>query len=77
MLEFFMEMGKMENRTADDMLKEMVEQPQAKTAEVRNEKIYDDEAVLEYLDEKGAWKPMDFIKDGDDWKITISNTPGR
>lgn len=77
MLEFFTEMGKMEKKTADDMLKEMVEQPQAKTPEVRNEKISGNEAVLEYLDEKGSWKPMDFVREGDDWKMTISDTPGR
>jgi hypothetical protein len=77
MLEFFAEMGKMEKKTADDMLNEMVEQPQAKNPEVRNEKIYNDEAVLEYLDEKGFWKPMAFVKEGDDWKMTTSNTPGR
>jgi hypothetical protein len=77
MLEFFSEMGKMEKKTADEMLGELVQQPQAKTAEVRNEKIYDDEAVLEYLDEKGFWKPMAFVKEGSNWKMTISDTPGR
>jgi hypothetical protein len=77
MLEFFTEMGKMEKKTADDMLKEMVEQPQAKNPEVRNVKISGNEASLEYLDEKGAWKPMDFIKDGNDWKITIPIKQGR
>jgi hypothetical protein len=29
--------------------------------------------VLEYLDENGGWKWMDFVKEGDDWKLTLPN----
>ncbi len=46
-------------------------QNQAATAEVRNEKITGETATLEYLDETGKWKVMDFIKEGSDWKMTI------
>jgi hypothetical protein len=73
MLEFFEAIGVDEKKTVDDQLKELVEQPQAKTAEVRNEKITGDTATIEYLDENGKWKEMDFVKEGNDWKLTIAN----
>ncbi len=73
-LEFFTEMGKSDGKTLNDGLKQLAERPQAATAETRNEKIYDDTAKLEYLDEKGKWSPMDFVKEGNDWKLTISKT---
>lgn len=73
-LEFFTEMGKGDGKTLDDGLKQLAERPQAATAETRNEKIYDDTAKLEYLDEKGKWSPMDFVKEGSDWKLTIPRT---
>ena len=49
----------------------MFDRPQAKTAEVRNEKITGNTAILEYLDEDGNWKRMDFVKEGSDWKMTM------
>jgi hypothetical protein len=70
-LEFFSEISKIENKTLDDAIKSLVAGPQAATAESRNEKITGDRATLEYLDEKGKWKPMDFVKEGNDWKLTI------
>jgi hypothetical protein len=70
-LEFFTMMGKEDGKTLDDGLKELVETPQAATAETRNEKITGDKATLEYLNEKGSWLPMDFVKEGKDWKLTI------
>jgi hypothetical protein len=70
-LDFFTEMGKEEKKSLDDILKELSERPQAKTAETRNEKIDGNKATLEYLDDKGNWSPMDFIKEGNDWKLTI------
>lgn len=70
-LEFFTMMGKEDGKTLEDSLKELAERPQAATAEARNEKIDGDKAKLEYLDEKGGWSPMDFVKEGNDWKLTI------
>jgi hypothetical protein len=68
-LEFFTMMG--DGKTPDEGLKQLIERPQAATAETRNEKISGDKATLEYLSEKGTWGPMDFVKEGADWKLTI------
>ncbi|MEQ1924025.1 MAG: hypothetical protein ABL952_16080 [Pyrinomonadaceae bacterium] len=57
--------------TLDDQLKELCEKPQAATAEARNEKIDGDYATIEYLDEKGGWKPMEFIKEDGVWKLAF------
>lgn len=75
--EFLTEIGKADDndkKTLDDMLKELCEQPQADNPEVRNEKINGDKGTLEYLDESGAWQPMDLVKDNGEWKITIGDT---
>jgi hypothetical protein len=64
-------MGKAEQKTLDDELKELCAAPQATTAEAGNEKITGDHATLEYLDEKGKWSAMGFVKEGDDWKMTL------
>ncbi len=74
MLEFFTEMGKSENKTIEDELKELAEAPQARTAETRSEKITGDKATLEYLDDKGKWKSMDFVKEVGEWKLTMPNS---
>jgi hypothetical protein len=68
-LEFFTMMG--DGRSPDEGLKQLIERPQAATAETRSEKINGDKATLEFLDEKGDWEPMDFVKEGGDWKLTI------
>lgn len=70
-LDFLTEMGKEEKKTLDDELRELAERPQAATAESRNEKINGDRATLEYLNEKGTWSTMDFVKEGNDWKIGL------
>jgi hypothetical protein len=70
-LEFLTEMGKEEKKTLDDQLKALADRPQAPTAESRNEKINGDRATLEYLNEKGGWSTMDFVKEGSDWKIGL------
>jgi hypothetical protein len=41
------------------------------TDQSRNEQINGETATLEYLDDKGKWSQMDFIKEGADWKMTI------
>jgi hypothetical protein len=77
-LEFFTEIGKMEKKSLDDMLLELCEKPQAPTAEARNEKITGDRAMIEYKDEDGEWKEMDFVKEGGEWKLTLprADSPG-
>ncbi len=70
-LEFFTVIAEAEKKTVEDELKQLVDKPQAATAETRNEKINGDTATLEYLDEKGGWKTMDFVKEGVEWKLTI------
>ncbi len=75
MLEFLTETGKSAQKSADEKLMQLLESPQAATAEVRNEKINGDLAVIEYLDEKGEWKSMDLVKEGDDWKMTLPEKP--
>ncbi|HEY9504230.1 MAG TPA: hypothetical protein VIR01_21500 [Pyrinomonadaceae bacterium] len=70
-LEFLTEIGKEEKKTLDDQLKTLTERPQAAKPETRNEKITGNQATLEYLDEKGKWQTMDFVKDGNDWRIGL------
>jgi hypothetical protein len=80
MLGFFTEMGEAEHKSLDDELKELMDAPQAATAEARNEKINGDTATLEYLDAKGEWKTMDFVKEGGGWKLTApshNETPAK
>jgi hypothetical protein len=70
-LEFFTEMGKLEKKTLDEMLLDLCLKPQEATPEARNEKITGDRAIIEYKDEKGEWKKMDFEKEGSEWKLTL------
>jgi hypothetical protein len=74
-LEFLTMMGTDEKKSIDDQLKELAERPQAATAETRNEKLNGDRASLEYLNEKGGWSPMEFVKEGADWKIDLPKGP--
>ena len=70
-LGFLTDIGEAEHKTLEDEIKQMFDKPQAKTAETRSEKITGDTAVVEYLDENGGWKWMDFVKEGNDWKLTL------
>lgn len=74
-LAFLADMGSVEKKSLDDLLKELTEKPQAPTPDVRNEKITGNRATLEYLNEKGEWSTMDFTKDGDEWKIDLPKGP--
>jgi hypothetical protein len=74
-LQFLTEVGKEEQKTLDDQLRTLAERPQAPTAETRNEKINGDRASLEYLNEKGKWVSMEFVKEGNDWKIDLPKGP--
>jgi hypothetical protein len=72
--DFLTEIGKADDSSAkslDDMLTELCKQPQAPTAEARNEKITGDKATIEYLDETGSWNSMDLVKENGEWKLTI------
>jgi hypothetical protein len=71
LLSFFKEMGEAEKKTLDESLSEMLDQPMSPTDQSRNEQINGNTATLEYLDDKGKWSQMDFIKEGADWKMTI------
>lgn len=71
-LDFLADIAKEDKKTLDDQIKAIFEQPQAKTAESRNEKVTGDTAKLEYLDDKGEWKTMDFIKEDGVWKMTLA-----
>lgn len=75
-LEFFTEIGKLEKKTLDDMIKELVEKPQAGAPESRNEKITGDRAVIEFKDEKGEWQQMDFVREDGGWKLTLPKADG-
>ena len=70
-MEFLTMMGEDEKKSLDDQISEIFLRPQAKTAETRNEKIKGDRATIEYLDEKGGWTTMDFVKEGQDWKMAL------
>ncbi|MBK8303825.1 MAG: hypothetical protein IPK98_10655 [Chloracidobacterium sp.] len=73
-LEFLTMVGDADEKkkmSLDDQLKELCDKPQAATAEARNEKIDGDYATIEYLDEKGGWKPMEFIKEDGMWKLAF------
>lgn len=72
MLEFFGILAEDGKSTIDDQLKSLAEKPQNPSNESRNEKITGNTATLEYLNEKGEWKSMDFIKESDGWKLTIN-----
>jgi len=70
-LEFLTMMGEGEKKSLDDMIKDMVDRPQADKAEVRKEKISGNRAELEYLTETGEWKTMDFEKVEGKWLMTL------
>ena len=70
-LDFLTDIGKEEKKSLDDEIKDMFDRPQAKAPEFKDEKITGDTATLQYKDETGEWRTMDFVKDGSDWKLTI------
>lgn len=69
-LDFLKMMGEDEKKSLDVMLREICERPQAPTNESRNEKIAGNAATLEYPDESGTWRTMDFEKVGNEWHMT-------
>jgi hypothetical protein len=75
-LAYIAKMAKMDKKSLDDELKEICEEPQASTAQARNEKIDGNRASIEYLDEDGEWRPMDFIREDGAWKLSLPTAPG-
>ena len=73
---FLTDIGKEEGKTLDDQIKEIFVKPQAATDESRGEKISGTRATVEYPDEQGKWKTMDFEKEGNDWKMTLPGKDG-
>lgn len=75
-LDFLTEIGEVEKKTLDDMLRELCEKPQAPTNETRNLKIKGDTATLQYPAEGAKnWTTVDFVKVGNEWKMTIPKDP--
>jgi hypothetical protein len=64
-------MGEDEKKSLDEEIATMFEKPQAKTNEFRNVKISGDRASLQYPDDKGAWKTMEFVKENGEWKMAF------
>jgi hypothetical protein len=54
-LDFLTQVGQIDGKSLDDMIKDMCEQPQADTDESRNEKIDGDKATIEYRTVAGGW----------------------
>ena len=71
MTEFLAMMGEAENKSLDQMLRDLVEKPQADRAESRAEKIDGNWATLEYLSETGTWKTMYFEKVDGKWLLSL------
>jgi hypothetical protein len=70
-LDFMANMGKDENKSLDDQIREMTGEPQWETDESRNEKISGDHATIEYRDSDGNWTTMDFVKEDGKWKLSL------
>ncbi len=74
MIDFLTEIGQADEKdkkSLDDMLQDLCDRPQAPNGDIRNEKITGDIATLEYQDETGKWRMMDFVKENGDWKLTM------
>jgi hypothetical protein len=70
-IKFMIEIGEIEKKSLDDELKSLTEKPQNPSNATRNEKINGNRASLEYLNEDGKWETMEFVKDGNEWKLDI------
>jgi len=72
-LEMFDKFAKEQNKTMDEMLKDVDKDNKAeKIPETRNEKIDGDTATLEIKNEKtGKWDTLPFVKEEKEWKIAF------
>jgi hypothetical protein len=72
-LEMFDKFAKQQNKTMDEMLKDVDKDSKAeKMPETRNEKIDGETATLEVKNEKtGKWDSLPFVKEEGEWKIAF------
>ena len=72
-LDMFDKLAKEQNKSTDDMLKEVDKDDKSeKMPETRNEKINGDTATLEVKNDKtGKWDPLPFVKENGEWKIAL------
>ncbi len=72
-LDMFDKLAKEQNKTTDDMLKDVDKDDKSdKMPETRNEKINGDTATLEVKNEKtNKWDPLPFVKENGEWKIAL------
>ncbi len=71
LLGFLTDMGAADKKSLDDTLNEVCAEPQAATAEARNEKIDGDHATIEYKDDDNSWQPMAFVREDGAWKMDL------
>jgi len=72
-LDMFDKLAKEQNKSTDDMLKEVDKDDKSeKMPETRNEKINGDTATLEVKNDKtGKWDTLPFVKENGVWKIAL------
>jgi len=72
-LEMFDKFAKQQNKTMDEMLKDVDKDSKTETMpETRNEKIDGETATLEIKNEKtGKWDSLPFVKEEGEWKIAF------
>jgi len=72
-LDMFDKLAKEQNKTTDDMLKDVDKDDKSeKMPETRNEKINGDTATFEVKNEKtNKWDPLPFVKENGEWKIAL------
>ena len=74
-LNMFETVANLQNKSVDDMLKEIDKDEKnkdEKMPETRNEKIDGDTATLEVKNEKtGKWDTLPFVKEDKEWKIAL------
>jgi len=74
-LDMFDKLAKAQNKTTDDMLKDIdkdKDDKSEKMPETRNEKITGDTATLEVKNDKTSkWDTLPFVKENGEWKIAL------
>jgi hypothetical protein len=72
-LDMFDKLAKEQNKTTDEMLKEVDKDDKSeKMPETRNEKITGDNATLEVKNDKtNKWDTLPFVKENGEWKIAL------
>jgi hypothetical protein len=72
-LDMFDKLAKAQNKSTDDMLKEVDKDDKStKAPETRNEKITGDTATLEVKNDKTEkWDTLPFVKEDGEWKIAF------